>query len=56
MEDRLGNAEASTAADLGGLYHSEAVTCARRALLNARELRYPIVLVYGCSFPGCCQS
>ena len=44
MEDRLGNAEADTAADLGRRHQSEAVMNTRRALLQARTHWYPIML------------
>ena len=44
LEDRLVNIEADTAADLGRRHQSEAVMDARRALLNVRELWYPILL------------
>ena len=44
MEDRMGFAEADTAAELGRRHQSEAATDARRALLNARELWHPVVL------------
>ena len=43
FEDRLGNAEADTAADLGRRHQPEAVMDARRALLNAREVWYPVI-------------
>ena len=43
-EDKLGNAEADSTADLGRRHQSEAVMDARRVLLNAQELWYPIVL------------
>ena len=43
-EDKVGNAEADTAAVSGRRHQSEAVWDARRALLNARELWYPITL------------
>ena len=44
LEDRLGNTEADAAADLGRRHQPEEVMDVRRALLNARELWYPIVL------------
>ena len=44
LEDKLGNAEADTAADLGRRHQSERVMDARRALLNAREFGYPTML------------
>ena len=44
LEGRLGNADADTAADLGWRHQSEAVMDARRALLNAWEHWYPIML------------
>ena len=43
MEDWLGNAEADTAADLGGRHQLELVMDDRRALLNARAHWYPII-------------
>ena len=43
-DDEVGNAEADTAADLGGWHQSEAVWDAKRALLNARERWFPIML------------
>ena len=43
FEDRLGNAETDTAADLGRRHQPEAVMDARRALLNAREVWYPVI-------------
>ena len=42
-EDRLGNIEAGTAADLGGSRQSQAVMDVRRALVNAGELWYTIM-------------
>ena len=44
MDDRHGNDEAETAADLGRRHQSEAVMHARRALLQARDHWYPIML------------
>ena len=44
IEDRLGNAEADTAADLGRRHQPEVVIDARRAMFNAREVWHPIVL------------
>ena len=56
LEDRLGDIEADTAADLGRRHQSEAVMDARRVLVNAREFWYPIVLqlhrFHGCCFTG----
>ena len=43
-EDRLGNAEADTAADLGRRHQSELVMNVGRALLNARDHWYPFIL------------
>ena len=43
-EDKLGNAEADNAADLGRRQQSEVVMDARRALLNAWEYWYSIIL------------
>ena len=40
---RLGNAEADTAADLGWRHQPELVMDARRAMLNDRNLRYPMM-------------
>ena len=42
--DVVGNAEADAAADLGRRHQSEEVMDVRRALLNAREFWYPILL------------
>ena len=44
MEDRLGNAEADTAADVGGGHQSEAAMDTRRSLLKVRTHCYPIML------------
>ena len=44
LEDRLGNIEPDAAADLGRRHQTEVVMDVRRALLNARELWYLIVL------------
>ena len=44
LEDRLGNLEADTPADLGRRHQLEEVMDVQRALLNAREFWYPIVL------------
>ena len=44
LEDKLGDAEADTAADLGRRHHSELVMDTRRALLDPRNLRYPVIL------------
>ena len=41
---RIGYDEADTAADLGRRHQTEDVMEVRRALLNAREFRYPIML------------
>ena len=43
-EDRLGNAEADTAADLGRRHQSELVMNVGRALHNARDHWYPFIL------------
>ena len=42
-EDRLGNIDADTAADLGRRHQSEAVMDVRRAVVIARELCYSVV-------------
>ena len=59
-EDKFGNDEADTAADLGRRHQSDAVVDARRVLLNAREFRCPIVhptaSLHGCNCPGLGQS
>ena len=44
LEDRLGNIEADTASDLERPHQPEEVMDVRRAVLNARELWYPIIL------------
>ena len=44
LEDRLGNIEADTAADLGSRHQSEEVMDVRLALLKAQENGYPIML------------
>ena len=44
LEDRLGNAEADTAADLGRRRQSELAMDTRRALLNAGNLWCPVIL------------
>ena len=44
FEDRVGNSEAYTAADLGRRHQSDAAIAARLALLNAREFWHPIML------------
>ena len=44
MDDQLGNAEADTAADLGGRHQPEAVMDARRPLLQAGNHWNPIML------------
>ena len=41
LEDRLGNIEADTAADLDGRHQSEADLDVRRAVVNAMDLWYP---------------
>ena len=43
LEDKLGNAVADTAADLGRLHQPELVMDVWRASLNARDLWYPIM-------------
>ena len=44
LKDVLGKNEADAAADLGSHHQPEEVLDVRRALLNARELWYPVVL------------
>ena len=44
LEDRLGNEKADAAADLGRRHQLEQVMDVRRALLNASDSWYPIIL------------
>ena len=43
IDDKLGNAEADTAADVGRRHHTELLIDARRSLLQARTLWYPVI-------------
>ena len=54
LEDRLGNAEADIAADLGRRHQSELPMDARRCLLDARTHWYPIMQQLHRFMIGCC--
>ena len=44
IEDKLGNAEADTAADIGWRHQTELLIDAGRSLLQARTFWYPVIL------------